>query len=192
MLRKDLNFFDVYKKGPGSHRSGSTGLIAMTAGLVLAVGLTFGGLWLVNQRTRASIDALNAAMDSPQAAQQQQSAARDSLRNQRYRAYLNAAAAALKRMDALLRIDSAVYQELAAAKPAEVSLRSTSVSVNAVSVTCSSPQFSSAALFTASLNSSSRFENASCNAITLGSGGAYEFTITFTLKNEGDSSDSKK
>ena len=188
MVQKDLNFFQVLKKGSAKSGSFAGGPLAIIIGLALVIAVAFGVLFFFEVSMKGNIAAIEAQLSRDDILAQQKEFTLINVKNSRLRSYISAVAQAKKKYDALPAVDKALLEKISSSVPAGTRVMSLTVTPPTIQFSCVSADRLAPAVIMKTLEGKGLFENINYTGIAPASGGGYHFTLSCVLapaKSEG-------
>lgn len=177
-IKRDLNFFKVYKDGPETGKgNGLKGLFITVICFVLITGAVFGVLYLSEESITRRTEGINQALSDPQIAALQKELIILKSKNELLYVYLASVNTAKKNFDQSRKIDTALFTGIVSAMPGDVIVRDTSVTQKSITLSCTCADELSPAVFMQGLKDKNLFSGITYGGITAEDAGRYSFTM---------------
>ena len=188
-MRRDINFFSVYRAPADGEFSNKFNIIALSilAGSIIIVLGIFSYLKIADLTTISANNAGISYLQSPTVAKAEKILGTTRSKLAALNSYEQAAERVSYGFASLPKLDSSLLTEIAKTEPKDLNIQSFTYLNGAVTLTCTSSQSNSAAVFVHALQKTKKFSNVNYSGVTsavAGSKSTYSFTVLITLMGE--------
>lgn len=182
-MRRDINFFSVYRASSdrySSNKFNSISLSILAGSFIIVLGI-FSYLKIADLVIGSANNEQTAYLQSPAVAKAEQSYSAAKSKLAALNGYVQAAERVSAGFASLPKLDSPLLAAIAKAEPRDVQVSSLAFAGGALTLTCTSPEINSAAIFVHTLQKNDEFSNVNFSGVTK-SAKYYAFTVMITLK----------